>query len=205
MRKNGFLDRIGLLAFLLAIIVGMNHSAVGQEGQTGSVVYDQGGYTYDITVLYGKPDIKPRYNIIYHWYRNGSLKTTIGDYSGNLLHGSYEKFDGLGRLRTKGKFSLGAKQGVWKSWDFQGKVKAIEKWKNGYLKSRTTFMNDTIKIEPFQDNLLHGKVTKIVNEKVVDSMKYKDGSVKQKREIQLFSRLRKATKKETNDDAKPEK
>ena len=99
----------------------------------------------------------PTKKVCYYWYRNGLLKFNIGNYTANLLHGKFEKFDYKGNLCEKGNFKYGAKDGIWSYWEANGKVQKEEQWKSGFLTLRRSVKNDTIVEEPYRDNLLHGE------------------------------------------------
>jgi hypothetical protein len=74
-----------------------------------------------------RTDISKRY----FWYHQGELRTTQGNFTGKLLHGTYEKFDRDGRLLEKGNFDNGLKSGQWVSWYSTGNIMRHYNWSSG--------------------------------------------------------------------------
>jgi len=72
-------------------------------------------------------------NTIYYWYKANKIHQNYGDYHGSLIHGEYAVTGKKDVLLTKGQFEKGAKQGGWKSWYPDGKLKNISTWENGKL------------------------------------------------------------------------
>ncbi len=195
MNKSGFLGKMqrfltGLFVYLIA-----TNTLYAQDVHTGSVVFDKNGFSFDIRVLYENTEIKTLPNVNYYWYRNGELKSTIGDFSGNILHGKYEKFDADGNLRAKGDFLYGVKNGKWKYWNNRGTIDTEEFWKKGFLVERISINDSTITIQPFKNNVLHGKVVQRKNNELISSVKYYQGKKKVKKTPRLFVRLRGSFKK----------
>ena len=207
MNKNGYINKAftcsRFLAFLL--LVSCYNPVKAQENYLGTVIYDEGGYTFEISVLYDQVSLKTSPGIFYYWYKNGRLKSTLGEYSGNLLHGKYERFDGFGNLRTKGNFTYGKKDGGWRNWSSKGIPEVIETWKNGYLKKRIIYQNDTVVVEPFRDNALHGKVIEFFDNEKVKTTRYKKGDIIQKKKITLFPKKQKKPASTKDEETQPEK
>lgn len=87
-------------------------------------------------------------NVFYYWYSANAIHSTQGGYSGTLLNGSYNEYYLNKNIREQGNFKKGVKTGIWRSWDKDGMLTKMEKWKNGVLlkEGRTTFWK---KIRPF--------------------------------------------------------
>lgn len=188
MRKRWFIVVFSVLTALVA------H---GQEGQNSVITSDEAGNSFDFGILYKQINIRVNKNVCYYWYRNGILKYNTGDYTANLLHGKFEKFDFKGNLREKGNFKYGAKDGNWSYWDAKGNTQKEEQWQSGFLTLRRSMANDTIVEEPYRNNLLHGEKIILINGHVTLSQRYKNGKIVKKREHAFFPKLRKSKKKVT--------
>ena len=204
MSKNGFSGKIFNVFFVIGLCLFTANTLYGQNAHTGSIVFDEDGFSFDIRVLYTPVEMKTLPKVNYSWYRNGSLKSTMGDYSGNLLHGKYEKFDSYGNLLVKGDFQYGVKNGQWKYWDSLGVIHTEETWKKGFLLQRISVDKDIITLEPFKNNRLHGKVIKKRNDELVSSLKYRKGEQKTEERTPLFSGLKNPFRKNKNKTNDPE-
>jgi len=76
-------------------------------------------------------DVKPDITKRYFWYHQGEIKNTQGNFTGKLLHGTYEKFDRDGTLLEKGSFDNGVKDGEWFDWYSNGNMMRHYNWNNG--------------------------------------------------------------------------
>jgi len=74
-----------------------------------SVIFDGNGRVYQYSVIFQEITLKTNPHITYAWHRNGQLRTTKGDFSGNILHGTYQEFDKSGRMLEKGNYYYGTK------------------------------------------------------------------------------------------------
>jgi antitoxin component YwqK of YwqJK toxin-antitoxin module len=69
----------------------------------------------------------------YYWYTPRKVISTKGGYDGKILHGVYKEFYEHRQLRQKGEFKFGLKSGKWNTWDDQGEITSIKRFKKGYL------------------------------------------------------------------------
>jgi antitoxin component YwqK of YwqJK toxin-antitoxin module len=69
----------------------------------------------------------------YYWYSSNEIHFTQGGYSGKLLNGMYNEFFLNKNLKQQGTFKKGLKDGTWKSWNEDGSLNEISKWKNGRI------------------------------------------------------------------------
>jgi len=89
-------------------------------------------YEFEVYPEYDKIDVKK--GVEYFWYKSGVVQSSYFDYSGKLLHGSYERLSlDSNQLLEKGDFNLGVKKGDWKYWFPDGKLMRYESWKKGQL------------------------------------------------------------------------
>ena len=73
----------------------------------------------------------------YHWLRGGGLHTTQGGRAGKLLHGRYSACDEKGQLRESGVYKLGLKDGEWRTWNADGRLQLLQRWKAGRREGRS--------------------------------------------------------------------
>jgi hypothetical protein len=105
-----------------------------------------------------KTPLNPGYT--YYWYYDGKINHNQGGYSGKLLDGTFEVFDGKGRLMKKGQFKAGLKQNQWVAWYSNGKMQNVWMYKNGYLEGkikRFDELGNLLALENYKTGLLHGK------------------------------------------------
>ncbi len=210
MKKNGTRNRpvtLELMLFLMLNLAGQLAGS-GQTRQIVSTIYDDGVYTCDIHILYDQINFRPDKGVYYYWYRNGHINFNSGNYSGNLLHGEFEKFSYSGSLKEKGNFKLGTKDGRWLFWNGRGETVKEELWERGFLKSRRTRQNDTIISEFFRDNVLRRKiVSEPANEEIISKQKYRDGKLVPKHKFSFTGMLKKVFghKKKSKPDSEPGK
>jgi antitoxin component YwqK of YwqJK toxin-antitoxin module len=67
----------------------------------------------------------------YYWYENNSIHISQDGFSGKLLNGLYESFYLDHNLKEQGFFKKGLKDGTWKTWNDDGSLNQLTKWKNG--------------------------------------------------------------------------
>jgi hypothetical protein len=69
---------------------------------------------------------------VYASFHNQALIHTRGAYGGKLLHGPYtEVYESTQRLKMKGDYYYGLKDGIWKEWYPQGELKRSVPWNKG--------------------------------------------------------------------------
>ncbi|HEY2583461.1 MAG TPA: hypothetical protein VGI43_16735 [Mucilaginibacter sp.] len=69
----------------------------------------------------------------YYWYSSNKIHFSQGGYSGKLLNGLYTEFYPNKNLKEQGAFKKGLKDGAWKSWNEDGTLNQISKWRNGAI------------------------------------------------------------------------
>ena len=171
----------GILISLLTI-------AQGEVPFVHSVMSEENGRVYQYSVIFQEISIKTHSQITYYWHRNGQLRSTRGDFSGNILHGNYQEFDKSGRMLEKGMHYFGTKDGEWKSWNRKGEIIKIENWHRGFLKKRISFDLPKYTIENFKQNQLNG-LRIIFDDKNKKSVEhYKNGvqKIKSKKTLRSF-------------------
>jgi antitoxin component YwqK of YwqJK toxin-antitoxin module len=69
----------------------------------------------------------------YYWYSSNKIHFSQGGYSGKLLNGLYSEFYPNKNLKEQGTFKNGLKDGAWKSWNEDGTLNQISKWRKGAI------------------------------------------------------------------------
>jgi len=151
--KPEYILKIGVSG-LLVLLLTFAHGAIPF---IHSVVSEENGRVYQYSVIFQEISLKTNSKVTYYWHRNGQLRSTRGDYSGNILHGNYQEFDKSGRLLEKGMYHYGTKDGEWKSWSKNGEISKLEQWDKGFLKRRVNFDPPKCTIENYKHNQLDGR------------------------------------------------
>lgn len=80
--------------------------------------------------------LKANTKVLYYWYSADAIHATQGGYSGKLLNGLYNEYYYPDKnLKEQGTFKNGLKEGIWKTWNTNGTLHSITKWKHGVEKS----------------------------------------------------------------------
>ena len=84
---------------------------------------------------------KAKAHLFYFWYSANLIHVTQGGFSGKLLNGSYSEFYLNKNLAEQGAFKKGLKNGIWKSWNEDGTLNQVTRWKDGiiFVKKPSTF------------------------------------------------------------------
>jgi antitoxin component YwqK of YwqJK toxin-antitoxin module len=141
--------------------------------------YRDSAYTFHVKVLKDQEDglLVRRY----YWFHQGEVMSTVGNYSGKLLHGVFEKFDRDGRLLEKGTFDNGLKTGLWTTWHFNGNLAIQRHWSKGWRTNEFTeyYDNGAVKRKGgYKSDVLHGRLyTYSINGELLSKEKYKRGKL----------------------------
>jgi hypothetical protein len=128
---------------------------------------------------------KPDFSRRYFWFHQGELKNTQGNFTGKLLHGTYEMFDRNGTMLGKGNFDNGLMDDDWLTWYDNGNIKARYYWKNGErIGNFREFdrQGRTTKKGKFRNGYLTGKVLYFENGVEVRKEKYRKGKLVREKE-----------------------
>ncbi len=68
----------------------------------------------------------------YFWFKSSEIHNSISKVGGLPLHDEFNKFYRSKQLAESGTFNYGLKDGKWKSWYINGKLKTEVNWSNGY-------------------------------------------------------------------------
>jgi hypothetical protein len=138
--------------------------------------YQDSTLTFHLKVL--DDDQNPDFSKRYFWFHQGEIKSTVGNYTGKLLHGPYEKYDRDGTLLEKGNFEYGLKDGAWLSWYQNGNVSQHYNWNKGLRNGKfEEYFADGSKLKSgvYKNDKLHGIVYQYQQGAVVEKIKYRKG------------------------------
>ncbi len=114
----------------------------------------------------------------YYWYSANRVHTTQGGYSGKLLNGPYQQYDGSRNLRERGTFSRGLKSGTWKTWNDAGRLAEETRWKHGHKQGAFRRYDDQgklIRAGHYKNDQVSGKVLVYYGADSVRTIRYKAG------------------------------
>lgn len=152
-------------------------AAQGETPFVHSVNSEENGRVYQYSVIFQEMKFKKNSLVTYFWHRNGQLRSTSGDYSGNILHGSFQEFDKSGKMLEKGTYYFGAKDGEWKSWNRDGVIIKLEKWNRGFLHQRIRYNLPGFVLEKYKHNQLNFRRI-VLNNNEKDSVEhYRNGKI----------------------------
>jgi|GEM_PF-2388526 len=124
----------------------------------------------------------PQISKRYYWFYQGEVKNTVGNYTGKLLHGSFEKFDRKEALLEKGAFAYGLKDGDWLTWYANGNVATKRHWDEGIRDGDFADYNvngQTLRKGAYRNGKLHGKVYYYANDGTIEHTdRYRNGAVR---------------------------
>ena len=107
------------------------------------------------------------------------MHTTQGGYSGKLLSGPYQQYDGAKNLRERGQFNAGLKSGTWKAWnDARAARGGNHPWKKGNKQGAFRLYDSEGKLARaghYKAGLLSGKVLVYGGADSVKVLRYKAG------------------------------
>jgi hypothetical protein len=168
-----------------------------QERELSGAMFDDLEVTHSLTKAYKDSVIKFHVKLLddaisldeakrYYWFNEGDIKSTMGNFTGKLLHGKYEKFDRSGNLIQKGSFRYGLKDGVWNGWSKEGSMMSSVVWYKGFREGDFKEYYESGQISKqgsFKKNKLHGTLlTFDRNGMQVASVSYDKGVIKKSRE-----------------------
>lgn len=145
-------------------------------------------WSANLAVITDDKKVKISDELNYHWFKAQEIHTTVGGYSGRLLHNEFEKFDRDGNLVEQGQFEKGLKTGTWKTWYVSGAIETQSDWKKGRLHGIVRKYNDAgalVLYAEYKNGMLHGTYTEYDNGGVVLEQTYKNGVLKLPKEKKI--------------------
>ena len=137
----------------------LNSYSFLSKPETFSVPIKTDSTNAQIEVCLHPVDKKTNENKLYYWVEAKKMHRTRGAYSGKLAHGKFEEKFKNGRLKRKGEFKFGLKQGKWITWDQKGMITQIVFWNKGSLTKKEfyTSKGKLIQSIEYKDGIKHGK------------------------------------------------
>ena len=123
----------------------------------------------------------------YHWYKNNELHTTMGDYTGQLLHGEFMGMTKENELLIKGYFDKGLKEGTWKSWFPDGQYHELAEYDEGVLDGDYRKYTDSGRLlqeGKYKKGAFFGELYHYEHQQLDSVTIYKKGRVKKGRKIE---------------------
>lgn len=125
--------------------------------------------------------IKPGDTRIYTWVLGGQIQSNQGGYTGRLLHGDYTSINNDRTMREQGTYWYGLKDGFWKYWHPNGRMKKSMTWHRGELQGDFADFDENgsvIKCGRYRNNKLQGKVYYYTSNTPVKVEYYEKGVMK---------------------------
>jgi antitoxin component YwqK of YwqJK toxin-antitoxin module len=117
----------------------------------------------------------------YTWYYKQDIHQTQGDYSGQVLDGSYHHYNLNGQLLIKGYYEKGLKSGEWNYWSVNGYLLIKMHYKDGLLEGDYWLYNgkgSLVEHRNYKKGVLNGKVYRFKNGELSSTSFYKNGNLK---------------------------
>lgn len=160
---------------LLTIIIFSSFKAIPSDDIQKKIIRSQG---FDIECYVSLKKEKSFHNEkVYYWFKSGAIHNSLAASGGLLLHSSFTKHYKSNQLAEKGEFHYGVKNGSWKEWYENGKIKRINSWKKGVkngLFSSYDSLGNMIEKGYYKNNL---KVNTWINYKTKDTIHYQKGNL----------------------------
>lgn len=148
------------------------------------IVFTQSDSVFETTILQTKVSkISINSNLDYYWYDNNRIHCNQGGFSGWLLDGECRIYTlDEHALIESGWFKAGLKEGEWKRWDKNGKLKERTNWRKGVIDGeRFIYKNGSINVlEEYNNGVLDGVVKVFNSDGTTTEKHYTDGTEKVK-------------------------
>jgi|GEM_PF-3869507 len=158
--------RLGVVLILIGIMgcqsPPVQLPAVLVKAATVSFDYVDQDTIYSLSTDTTRYHPEPNPDAWYWFWHQQQLQTRMGDYTGQLLHGSYVKQLRDGTLLQKGEFAWGLPDGTWRPWAPAGALVAMEGWKRGLRDGEARYYNEQgqlIAEGEYAEGLQHGEWT----------------------------------------------
>jgi len=169
------------------------------------VVITKGDSVIEATILKVKSGIKGiKPNLNYYWYENNQIHCNQGGFSGWLLDGECHIYTlDEHALIGSGWYKSGLKDGVWKTWNGDGRLTERVNWENGLIDGeRFQYQDGSLCIyEQYKKGVLNGKTWILNPDGSTTEKHYLNGKEKEKRKTFLGvgkNLVRKSEKTEKN-------
>ncbi|WP_179008677.1 toxin-antitoxin system YwqK family antitoxin [Winogradskyella forsetii] len=155
-------------------------------------------------------EFNPSSNITYYWYKSNEILQSKGEYSGELLHGTYTRYYITNQLEEKGEFNYGLKTKQWRSWFANGQLQSIRNYSNGKLNGVYQLYDDTGLLIISGKYKSNKKTGRWINHVTKDTLHYRRDIIKIEDSLKtnkpsFFKRIFKKKDKDNKDKIKPKK
>ena len=167
-------------SFLL-LLIGVSCTSIGQKKEILRLDINTNAQTKVNTFYTHQSNKRFDNTTTIYWTIKREIHSSQGDYSGKLLHGSYTEYFANNQLQTKGQLKLGIRVKEWKFWYENGILQKTVTYKNGKIHGKVVQYNEkgkVMRIEKYKKGLKHGTFTKIINDTLTFTEKYKNGFLK---------------------------
>lgn len=149
---------------------------------------------YDIVCyVYIEPLEKFNKKKEYFWFKSGEVHNSFAQAGGLVLHEDYKKYYRSKQLAEHGRFYYGLKDGEWRDWYENGKLKTVTNWANGYKSGYYAKYDENGNIETLGTYKKNRKANRWINYKTADTTYFKNDSIysekPESKTSKFFSRL----------------
>ncbi len=115
------------------ILVLLAFNSFADKPETYIIPISGDGYSATVEAYQSEVKIRVNNELTYYWVKSKKIHSTVGGYSGLLLHGQFKSSYQDGQLKEKGHYKNGLKTGVWKQWHTNGELKEVLTYRMGRL------------------------------------------------------------------------
>lgn len=181
MRKN--ISHVQLNSFIPLLFTFLSFSVQAQSKElrqllNQTVTIDAEHIKIRAHILAEHHEFKVKEDLMYYWFLSGNIQHTRGGYSGKILEGEYTEFYPGDKLKTKGEFYLGLKNGTWTTWNEEGEHLSVVSWKKGVQHGSFKTYSSTgklIQTGESKNGLLHGKIISYEENEIINITYFKEG------------------------------
>ena len=178
-----------ILVFVVALVlplVALNKD-MGEITHRKVIVNSDTSYIVANILLFSDSYIKKlNDNVVYTWYKRNSIKSTKGNYSGELLDGIFILYDLSGNMKVKGNYAQGLMDGKWYYWSKKGILLKTVNYKEGLLNGvlvQYNHMGAIVYSIDYKLGVYNGYYTKYKSGIKISESEFKNG---QMRKAKLF-------------------
>ncbi len=158
---------------LLYILVLMTMNSFAGKPETYVIPISGDGYSATVEAYQSEVNIKVDNELTYYWVKSKTIHSSVGGYSGLLLHGQFKSSYSDGQIKEQGQYRNGLKHGVWKQWYTNGELKEVLTYRSGKLNGKA------LKYDPEGRLLLSGKYKK--GKRHGEYLIYEEGKISSKK------------------------
>lgn len=166
------------LAGLLLSLVSQAQMPRYKPAETREIILYTADTIHKIRIFIENPEIKRvDQQKRYTWYQKEHVLSTVGAWSGKLLHGQASAYYANDNLLEQGSYDQGWKTGLWRRWYPDGSLQMRMEWKKGEPHgefAKYDANGQLLQKGTFRKGQLHGKVLERKNNQLTTTT-YKKG------------------------------